>query len=593
MGFFDELKKEIAQAVTELVADEELLPEDDIQESNTDVAQSKSAEPEYIDEDDYIETEEDKMDDPQDNGYGLVVDDYASDEYVNNMNIDIADLVQSYSNELVYQNGENSDNVGAHVSSYDISQDANLMQGMYSRQEELQEQDYSFAQASRLIHSQGMPEDEPVADEFVAEGTVADEPITENVMAEEISAVEATTVEESMDQDDVYVDTLTDSVVSNAFDDEDDIEVNTLDIEAQPLDIAVDIIDEVMGETVAESQTEGEVLSNSEAEEEVLSTPEAEEEVLSTPEAEEEVLSIPEDEEEVLSTPEAEEEVLLNPESEEEDAISEPVIEECVEPEVKEIDDVSGPEPREVNVTPKPVVVEEMVLEPVVEEVEESEVLVEDKEDLVVEDKMNQMETMNAMEAMVMKKNAVEETKPEMDEVEMTASVPAVETASEEIASGDDVVSASPLDETALITKGLTVRGDLIAEGSMNVLGTVEGNIQCRGKLVVSGAVYGNAQAGEIFANNARVTGDLICDGSVKIGQGTVIVGNVAATSAVIAGAVKGDIDVHGPVIVDSTAIVMGDIKSESVQINIGAAIEGHFSQCYAAVSPTNFFKES
>ena len=43
-------------------------------------------------------------------------------------------------------------------------------------------------------------------------------------------------------------------------------------------------------------------------------------------------------------------------------------------------------------------------------------------------------------------------------------------------------------------------------------------------------------------------------------------VNNIFATSAVIAGAVKGDIDVHGPVILDTSAIVMGNIKSKSVQ---------------------------
>ena len=66
----------------------------------------------------------------------------------------------------------------------------------------------------------------------------------------------------------------------------------------------------------------------------------------------------------------------------------------------------------------------------------------------------------------------------------------------------------------------------------------------------------------------------------------------MTGTSAVIAGAVKGDIDVHGPVILDTSAIVMGDIKSKSVQINNGAVIEGHCSQCYADVSPTSFFQD-
>ena len=70
------------------------------------------------------------------------------------------------------------------------------------------------------------------------------------------------------------------------------------------------------------------------------------------------------------------------------------------------------------------------------------------------------------------------------------------------------------------------------------------------------------------------------------------IIGNISAASAVIAGAIKGDIDVQGPVVVDTSAVVMGNIKSRSVQINNGAVIEGMCSQCYAEVSPTSFFDD-
>ena len=69
------------------------------------------------------------------------------------------------------------------------------------------------------------------------------------------------------------------------------------------------------------------------------------------------------------------------------------------------------------------------------------------------------------------------------------------------------------------------------------------------------------------------------------------IVGNVVASSAVVAGAVNGDIDVHGPVIVDSTAVIMGNIKSRSVQINNGAVIEGFCSQCYSEIDVKSFFE--
>ena len=146
-------------------------------------------------------------------------------------------------------------------------------------------------------------------------------------------------------------------------------------------------------------------------------------------------------------------------------------------------------------------------------------------------------------------------------------------------------------DETSVITKGMTITGDIVSQGSVDVLGCINGNIDILGKLNVTGAINGDSKAAEVFADNAKIVGEVVSDGSVKVGQSSVIIGNITATSAVIAGAVKGDIDVQGPVILDTSAIVMGNIKSKSVQINNGAVIEGMCSQCYADVSPTSFFE--
>ena len=147
-------------------------------------------------------------------------------------------------------------------------------------------------------------------------------------------------------------------------------------------------------------------------------------------------------------------------------------------------------------------------------------------------------------------------------------------------------------DETSVITGGMVVNGDVESEGSLDVVGKVNGDVSIKGKLNVTGHIIGNSEAKEIFAENAKITGNVVSESSVKIGAGTVIVGNISAFSAAIAGAVKGDIDVHGPVILDSTAIVMGNIRSKSVQINNGAALEGVCSQAYAEVSPTAFFDD-
>ena len=152
--------------------------------------------------------------------------------------------------------------------------------------------------------------------------------------------------------------------------------------------------------------------------------------------------------------------------------------------------------------------------------------------------------------------------------------------------------AAAALDEISTIMKNVVVNGDIEADGSLDLFGSVNGNIKILGKLNVTGKINGNSEAVEVYAQSANVVGDITSHGSVKIGNDSVIRGNIYATSAVIAGAVKGDIDVKGPVILDASAIVMGNIKSKSVQINNGAVIEGLCSQCYAEVSPSSFFRE-
>ena len=147
--------------------------------------------------------------------------------------------------------------------------------------------------------------------------------------------------------------------------------------------------------------------------------------------------------------------------------------------------------------------------------------------------------------------------------------------------------------DTTYITKGTKIKGDIETDGSVDILGTIVGNVSCDGKLIVGGVIEGNVSAGEIYASQARITGEVATDGSIKIGMGTVVEGNVTAKSAVIAGAVKGDIDVDGPVIIDSTAVVVGNVKTRSVQVNTGAVIQGYCSQGYAEIDLEGIFGKS
>jgi len=169
--------------------------------------------------------------------------------------------------------------------------------------------------------------------------------------------------------------------------------------------------------------------------------------------------------------------------------------------------------------------------------------------------------------------------------------------AEEEVAAEEEKPAATErpavpdTDGITVITKGTTINGSIISDCSLDVMGTINGDIECLGKLTISGKVTGNAMAAEVYVNTDRLEGNITSEGSVKIGLGTIIIGDISATSGVIAGAVKGEIDIKGPVVIDSTAIIKGNVKAKSVQMNNGAVLEGFCSLAYAAVEIDNIFE--
>jgi cytoskeletal protein CcmA (bactofilin family) len=146
-------------------------------------------------------------------------------------------------------------------------------------------------------------------------------------------------------------------------------------------------------------------------------------------------------------------------------------------------------------------------------------------------------------------------------------------------------------DEVTVISKGTSISGSISSDGSLDIMGTINGDVECLGKLSITGKIVGNSSAAEVYVNTERLEGSITSEGSVKVGLGTVIIGDIVASSGVIAGAVKGEIDVNGPIVIDSTAIIKGNIKAKSVQINNGAVIEGFCSLSYSAVDVDNIFE--
>ena len=232
--------------------------------------------------------------------------------------------------------------------------------------------------------------------------------------------------------------------------------------------------------------------------------------------------------------------------------------------------------------------------EPLREEIPEAQTAEDAKDNAALEEMLKNLDSIEIPQEQKTEEQPAEKVAEEMPQAEETEEIAAPELDLDSVLQNDmtvekvleqenteknkgaekkmDVKIAS--DENAVITAGMVITGDVSSEGSMDLVGTINGNIDILGKLNITGYINGNSKAAEIFAEGAKINGEIVSEGSVKIGASTVVIGNISA------------------VILDSSAIVMGNIKSKSVQINNGAVIEGMCSQCYADVSPTSFFDD-
>ncbi|MCK9991625.1 MAG: hypothetical protein Dbin4_00145 [Alphaproteobacteria bacterium] len=105
----------------------------------------------------------------------------------------------------------------------------------------------------------------------------------------------------------------------------------------------------------------------------------------------------------------------------------------------------------------------------------------------------------------------------------------------------------------SLISADLSVRGDLISPGDLQIDGLVEGDIQCQ---------------------------------SLTIGPTATVSGNVAAIEVLIRGTLHGHIEARS-VTLGKTAQVVGDILHETIAIEAGAILDGRLTGRNRVLSET------
>lgn len=144
--------------------------------------------------------------------------------------------------------------------------------------------------------------------------------------------------------------------------------------------------------------------------------------------------------------------------------------------------------------------------------------------------------------------------------------------------------------EIAIIPKGTIINGNISIQGKLEMFGVINGDINSDSRVNVSGDITGNIKAKDLHAKDSFIVGQIECEQGATIRENTVILGDIKAENLVIDGAIQGKIDIRENITIGEKAIVDSDIKAKTIQVNNGAAINGHCSLCYADINMADIF---
>ena len=545
MGFFKDLKADISQAVNELLPDESFWSSEEGETENQ----------EYINLEESKDTETEGKED------------------------DVAILEALY--EMISKDEEDTsdlESIGLGEISISENEPEQIPEATEDRAETVelaQEIMETIAEEINLENNTDVIKRKEEADELIEEGSRKKEPLEDPMKFWEEMNLDLDVKNENLDQD-----KLDFNVTQEEEKHEEIIEEDLMK-------------DEIVKEELEEEETiteESEEVMEEPKEEEAIA--EENEEVMEEPKKEE---AIAEENEEVMKEPKEEEAI-----TEENNQIVEYEQMQTIEQDIEKIENEKDSIPDMIHkITPEAYqLLEGETLEPQLGYLEEISERKEQSMNVEYE-----VQDVNKIDV------SVDETDPIIiDEIKKTeeadmdirekkdennlVGMETMEQANQEINDMEEnkMTNAELKDEVTVITKGTIINGSISSDGSLEVIGTITGDVECLGKLSVIGNVSGHLKASEVVVNTPRIEGGIDSEGDVKVGVGTIVVGDVTGKSATISGAVKGEIDVQGPVVVDSTAIVKGNITAKSLQINNGAVVDGCCKLTYAEVDIDNFF---
>lgn len=128
---------------------------------------------------------------------------------------------------------------------------------------------------------------------------------------------------------------------------------------------------------------------------------------------------------------------------------------------------------------------------------------------------------------------------------------------------------------TTTVSRGSIINGGIQTRENITVDGIVNGDISSKGKVIVKGKVDGNISGYDVDISCDELVGDVTCESKIIIQASTKIKGNLYSNRATIIGCVEGNITAKDNIELLDSAVVFGDIKSNTISVAEGAVIYG------------------
>lgn len=133
------------------------------------------------------------------------------------------------------------------------------------------------------------------------------------------------------------------------------------------------------------------------------------------------------------------------------------------------------------------------------------------------------------------------------------------------------------LKEVAIISKTMSIKGDLELGSQIIVHGKIFGNLSCKELVEVTSEaiIEGNVNARSLSCVGAEIKGNINVEETFETNNQSKIQGNIDALKVELSGVVNGSINAKESIVLKKTAVVTGDIASPSISIEAGAKLDG------------------